>query len=829
MSKIKQALDKLFQTHRVVFWYDTKNELKQDFESLSLVDVEKIEIQNNEFFIKHKVLREKNDSKFLLYHQGARPKDSVNWLIDMELAFGEFRSDQNSIWLGEIGLGFDYADFVQEHITFFKNQTFREKLKERLLGFNNKEELRLKLFAICLETEDRIDAVIEEFLAELANGSQMKYQLLKDCNLESHLWKSLEKSFGYISASPSVKDFALELFKSSYQMNIEKRSKLNSDAYVFMRRWKDSRNRFKDFERLSDQFEDLLSIKQDLENRSYRELQDCDYFQLVDKKILSLLVNDLANKTISPSDCISFIRNRKSTHWYKDNIEKIYEAINHAAQFFKLLAEANLTIANFTDGFKKYTDNWYKIDLNYRKFIYFTRESGQSSLLRPLIDQIENQYTNNFLGKLNNEWQPHIDNLERWEFSGVPTQRSFFNRTVSPILDKNNKVFVIISDALRFEVGKELYNKILQEDRYEGDVNFIQSTIPSYTQLGMAALLPHSELSLSSDKVEIVFADGKPTSGSENRRKIISDFKKHKGTAVLSSDFLSMHLDETKSLVKEHSFAFIYHDEIDSAGKNPDQVPGAVERTFETIIKIIKKLTSSNANRILITADHGFLFQDKDLDESDFLADSSIKGEILQTDRRFFIGKGLEAINNSFKIFDSKQAGISGDVSFAIPKTVNRIRKKGSSIRFVHGGATLQEIVVPVLDIRKKRESDIGFVSIEVLGSTSNLITTGQLSVALYQSEPVTNKVRPLKIKAGLYCDETLISDSKELLFDMTSANPRDRELKVQFVLTQEANRFNNKEVELRLEEEVKDTTKYRIHRIYKYTLRRSFTSDFDF
>src|SRR5690606_19272850 len=113
----------------------------------------------------------------------------------------------NSIWLGEIGLGFDYADFVQEHITFFKNQNFREKLKERLHGFSNKEELRLKLFAICLDTEDRIDAVTEELLSELANDSSEKYQILRDCNLETYLWKSLEKSYGYVSTSPSLKDF----------------------------------------------------------------------------------------------------------------------------------------------------------------------------------------------------------------------------------------------------------------------------------------------------------------------------------------------------------------------------------------------------------------------------------------------------------------------------------------------------------------------------------------------------------------------------------------------------------------------------------------------
>lgn len=829
MSKIKQALDKLFQTHRVVFWYDTKKELKDDFKSLELNDVEKIEINNNEFAIKCRVLREQIESKFLIYKEGPRLGDAENWLLDMELAFGEFRSDQNSIWLGEIGLGFEWADFVQEHVSFFKKQSFREKLKESIHGFSNKEELRLKLYSICLGAEESLESVVQELLSELAKDRQEKHLLLKECNLDSYLWKTLEKTYGYLSTSPSVKDFALELFKSSYQMSIEKRSKLNNNAYVFMRNWKNNRHRISDFEILSKKFEQILDVSHDLENRSYKELQECDYFELVDKRIIGLLVNDLANKTINPNDCDTFIRSRISTHWYKDHIKEVYEAIHHAAQFFNLLHGANLSITNFVDGFKKYTENWYKIDLNYRKFIYFTRKSGQASVLKPLIDQLENQYTNNFLGKLNNEWQPHIDSLENWESSGISVQRNFFNRTISPILENKNKVFVIVSDALRFEAGKELFNKILQIDRYEGGIDVIQSTIPSYTQLGMAALLPQNELSLNAEKVETVFADGKSTAGSENRRKIIQDYPKHKGTVLLSSEFLEKHLNDTKVLVKDNDFAFIYHDEIDNAGKTPDQVPAAVERTFDTIIQIVKKLTSSNANRIIITADHGFLFQDKDLDESDFLSDSAIKGDILQIDRRFLIGKDFEATNNSFKVFNAKQAGILGDVSFAIPKSVNRIRKKGSAIRFVHGGASLQEIVVPVLDIRKKRESDIGFVSVDVLGSTSHLITTGQLAVALYQNEPVTNKVRPLKIKVGLYCGDVLISDSKELLFEMTASDPRERELKVQFVLTQEANKFNNKEVELRLEEEIKDTTKYKIHKTYKYTLRRSFQSDFDF
>jgi hypothetical protein len=47
-------------------------------------------------------------------------------------------------------------------------------------------------------------------------------------------------------------------------------------------------------------------------------------------------------------------------------------------------------------------------------------------------------------------------------------------------------------------------------------------------------------------------------------------------------------------------------------------------------------------------------------------------------------------------------------VEVQIPKSINRLRLKGSGSRFVHGGASLQEVVIPVLKINKKRQSDVG-------------------------------------------------------------------------------------------------------------------------
>jgi hypothetical protein len=75
MDKIAQAITRLFDKHRIVFWYDTKKDLRHEYDSLMLTGVEKIELHDNEFNVKHLILREKPNQKFLLYHEGQQPRD----------------------------------------------------------------------------------------------------------------------------------------------------------------------------------------------------------------------------------------------------------------------------------------------------------------------------------------------------------------------------------------------------------------------------------------------------------------------------------------------------------------------------------------------------------------------------------------------------------------------------------------------------------------------------------------------------------------------------------------------------------------------------------
>jgi hypothetical protein len=82
-DKVQKALEKYFQQHRLVFWYDDKADMKSLFESMQFTDIEKLVIANNEFGIKYTVLIEKPKQKFLIYQPKPKPEPKDNWLLDI--------------------------------------------------------------------------------------------------------------------------------------------------------------------------------------------------------------------------------------------------------------------------------------------------------------------------------------------------------------------------------------------------------------------------------------------------------------------------------------------------------------------------------------------------------------------------------------------------------------------------------------------------------------------------------------------------------------------------------------------------------------------------
>lgn len=834
-AKIRQALGNLFDKQRLVFWYDPRHEFRAEFDALDLPDVEKIELTNNEFGVKYRLLREQPEQKFLLFREGPEPAYLDNWLLDVQLASGvTFRTDQFALWLAELELGGgpDQYTLLEEHAPFFEAIKRREALKKLLTPSDSTNALRQKMLAVCVGCDPRLDLMLEELLADLAKGTDTRWKLVERSGLASFFWEQMKRSYGYVSAQPGLLDFAIELFQTCFLSDVdpEFKSRLSSEVHVFIKRWKDSRQHEQAFEALSADCAGILQIDEKLQVLDYRALMQVDHFESIDRKILSDLVREVVARTVSTQEVEQLVRQRRLGHWfgrYKD----LYQAIEHGAQFLQLLELAQLTMSSLEDGVNKYAQTWFRLDQRYRKYIFHARESGQATLLQGLTHLVENLYSNNYLPTLNDHWQQHVDAAQRWTAAPIASQTEFFERFVQPYLDRKGKVCVVISDAFRYEVGEELQTLIRREDRFDAELTPALSCLPSYTQLGMAALLPHSTLQLTENDTGEVLVDDASATGSPNRARILAK-RVTASTVALAKDVLIMGRDESRALVRDHDVVYVYHNLIDKTGDTRDteeRVFAAAEETLEELIRLVKKLANANASNVLITADHGFIYQNHPLLESDFLSTAPAGEEILYTDRRFVLGTGLRE-SESFKTFAADQLGLAGHLQVQIPKSIKRLRLKGSGSRFVHGGATLQEVVIPVISVNKKRQSDVGRVAVDLIGGGGKTITTGQLAVVLYQAEPMTDKRQPRKLRVGIYAlSGELISDAHEVTFDFASDNPRERELPLRFILSRKADEFNNQQVELRLDEPVDDTTHFTKYKAERYTVRRAFTGDFDF
>jgi len=826
-AAIVAALGTFFERSRIVFWYDDKRELRELFEEVELAGVEKVELENNEFGLKRRMLREEPEQKFLVYREGARPENIANWLLDVELANQVFRTDQVALWVSEMDLQSKMTKLVASHQAFYKSEKRKQALKELLAPDDKEAAVRMKMLAVVVGGEPRMDMVAEHLLSELAEERDEKWKLIERCGLEKFLWSQLERCYGYRAEEPGLEDFAIELFKSCYAEGTQGTPALKADAQVFLGRWMDSRRFSSSFETLSLRYEEVLKIEDDLGPRDFRDLLAMDQFRVIDLKILHGLVEVVSSRTAPAGDVATWVRQRRQTHWFRE-FKHLYSAIDLAAQFIHGLEESVLGMDSLEEGFKRYTESWCRLDRLYRKFIFHVREAKQSTLMADLVEQVENLYVNNYLLPVNDRWQELVDAADSWEVPLVQRQDEFYSTQVDRFLRKDKKVCVLVSDALRYEIADDLAAAIRREDKYTAEVTPMLSMLPSYTQLGMAALLPNKALELKS--TSSVLVDGMASQKTVDRGKILDGIKER--AAVVQADaFGEMNNTDRRTLYRDHDVVYVYHNLIDAVGDKRDteqRVCAAVDDAVEELVVLVKQLMRANFTNLIVTADHGFIYQDRLIGESDFLAAEVTGAEVASRNRRFVVGTGLDP-QAGLHHFTAKQLGLSGEQEVMIPKSINRLRRQGSGSRFVHGGATLQEVVIPVISINKSKKTDVSTVEVDIVQGGNSVISTGQLAVMFYQCDPATAKVRGRTLRAGIYSEAgELISNSHDLEFHLESENPRERETRVQFLMTRKADALNGQEVLLKLEEFYGNTSHPVLYKSVRYMVRRKFTNDFD-
>ncbi|MDQ1247937.1 MAG: hypothetical protein QG597_2309 [Actinomycetota bacterium] len=828
MSGIREALERRFAAQRVVFWHDPSGDYSADVDALALDDVTTIRVANDEYAVKHRLLHLEPTAKFLVYRSDPVPDGIGNWLLDLELAYGVFTADRASLMQQQLGLtGEGVGQVIADHESFFRAAKRVQALKGLVDAGDDATLLQAKMCAVLLgQREHSLLELTRTMLIENSTGADDKYASLVEYGLDGFYWQGAASIYGYSSASPSIDDFVLWLFRRAMQgFASDRPGGLRNIQLDFGSFRYDIRSR-QAMIALAGRAAADLNIAAIIEGAELGDLVDNDLFEDVDRAIISGLARQVAERTITPREVADVVRARQASLWI-DEYRSLYEALLAAAQLLTAISTLDTSMTSFDDGLARYRRDWFALDQLYRHFIHAVRTTEQGGPLEVLRAQVESFYTNQFLFTLGAAWQQQVDSVTRWASQALPSQTAFYADRVAPVTrDPRRKAVVIISDALRYEVADELGSRIRQEDRYDAELDAVLGVLPSYTQLGMAALLPHRTLAFSG-KRDLVTVDGQPSDGTANRAKILHAVK---GTAVQAEDVLAMPRDEIRALYQDHQVLFIYHNRIDAVGDKQGterNVFEAAEEALRELVQLVKKLTGANATNILVTADHGFLFQDSAIDEVGYLSEAPQGDELAVQARRYVIGRGLKD-DAAFVRFTSEQLGLAGDHEVLIPKSIHRLRLKGSGARFVHGGASLQEAVVPVLTINKKRKGDVRPVNVELLPETDK-ITTGQLVVKLFQAEPVSEKVQPRTLRAGLYVGETLISNEVLMVFDVASDDKRDRYQRAVMLLSQDAADYNDRTVEFRLEEQIPNTNQWRVYATAMYTLKRPFAGDFDF
>jgi hypothetical protein len=185
-------------------------------------------------------------------------------------------------------------------------------------------------------------------------------------------------------------------------------------------------------------------------------------------------------------------------------------------------------------------------------------------------------------------------------------------------------------------------------------------------------------------------------------------------------------------------------------------------------------------SKVIITSDHGFLYNDFDISEAD--KNEMEDSDIVESDARHYITNDNNKMETGYKIPLFKTTLYQEPYSVVIPYSVNRFKKAGSHYRFTHGGGSLQELLVPVVECMRKEERIQRKVDL-TLATEEIKIVSNNLRLSIVQNNPVSATEKERRIEIGIYENDKLVSNMATLLLGSSDPKPTNRMQTVSLVM----------------------------------------------
>lgn len=801
-----------FYQRRIIFWYDEDQEFADKLDSIELDNATVVALTgNNAFAVKKLLSNDDLTSNYLVYCPVSYDRPDDDWLIDIELYSEEFRADLISIWMDEMQIPSIPAmrKQVKAYRKYFNAKDRRAKIMAQNKPATTPAQLHLAVMsAICgLKTVQPNQIIKNVLMAGLDMESNPYYADFVNYGANEAFWAMVGQGCGYREEEPTLERLithimltaATRTMRQELLAGLDSLMSIPHQAYCYdlISEWLHSEEIEQVYE-LARFVERETRLMQRFEKLAVDDLAGTECFPCINEIILKKLMTEISDHLIDVDVIKATVEKRRTCVWY-EQVANFYEGILQVANmqsFFKEHTNGFHT-AEAKKIWKEYTDTYYLMDTYYRQFHLCFQNSLESSnillddLFKHVVDKVEGLYTNWYLGQLGNNWSDVCaeEFAEYGRILEIPEQRDFYR---SKVANADTRVFVIISDALRYEVASSLAEQLRRETQSKVNLDAMQSIFPSITKFGMAALLPHTDLSVEvKNDVLAVLADGQSTA-STNRDKVLKNANSA-SVALQYKNIIGMKRADRSALVKGMEVVYIYHDTIDEASHHSDSaVFPACDKAISELKNLVRIIVNEfSGTNIIITADHGFLYTYSPLTEDDKADKTSFNSMDVDYGRRHAImQKGATPdYLMPVKFLDGKT-----EYDGFAPRESIRIKMNGGGLNFVHGGISLQEMVVPVIEyrylrndskeyLRNKNKYDTKPVTVNLL-SANRKISNMIFSLNFYQTEAVSdNREATTYLLYFTDANGKQISDVQKIIADKTSDNGSDRTFRCTFSL----------------------------------------------
>ena len=799
---LKQIIDKLNtefagDSRKLVFWYDEKGEFAEDIDHVELANAKVYKLEKgNQFYTKYFLEKEDTATNYLIYATFPKPPVSENHLEDTMLYSKRFYADRASLLSVDLGIGEKYKPVIEKHIKYFANKERVKRFYDLEIENFNEENILIGLMsAICNTRTCSFDEVIRVLLTDDSLEDNKFIAEFKKYDLLDAFWKYVEQQFGFTSPAPTLEKFLISMYVTYADRYIDRElpkgwkgfvSYKSGNIIAFMDNLMNNVLYRDKYDELSAYVSGVLYAAEVLSAYEPETLIECDSFAEIDKLIIRWIVGRL-----TAEDLIARLGNRnlcevcemRSRMHFGRKFGTIYDMLREA---YFIISQANYQPVS---GFKKIIDAYVAsdcvIDNSYREFYTNYDRIENTDGFEELKELVENIYTNEYLGKLLPKWNEGLQEPDA--LAVLPLQREFYNKYVRP---NKERTVVIISDGMRFEVGCELYKRMQDNPKCKDSLSIkpMLGVLPSYTRLGMEALLPHKTLELTDDFRELV--DGRFAVDTVTRQAVLQSYVPE-SRCIQYSDIKGLKGMALRDVFTAQQVVYIYHDQIDNAGENmEDEVFHACTKAVNEIAELIQRIsTSANTYRFIVTSDHGFIYKRNPVQQSDKISTADDPGKLKK--RRYIVSKEPVADDGVMNLGLGYVLGNDDDKVISYPCSASVFSARGNAgLNYVHGGSSPQEMLIPVIDIKMDKGAvetrTVQIMLVSLIQKITNLITT----LDFIQSEPVSDVVKGTKYKMFFLSeDNEKISNENIYVADKRDEDVQKRLFRMRFT-------FKNKKYE---------------------------------